>query len=192
MKSLLLSFSFLLLSVVMFAADVKPSPKKVDLSNSVVTWKGYKIMSSHEGTLKFKSGSLEFDGKALKGGELVVDMTTITCTDLAAGSGKEKLEGHLKSDDFFGVEKFPTATIKFTKVSPKGKTGEYEITANVTIKETTKEIVFIATAKDGMANATLKLDRADFNVKYGSGKFFDNLGDKAIYDEFDLNVSLKY
>ncbi len=192
MKSLVLSLSILFLSIGTFATDIKPSSKKVDISKSVVTWKGYKIMKSHEGTLNFKSGSLEFSGKVLSGGELIVDMASLTNTDMAAGSGKEKLEGHLKSEDFFGVDKYPTATIKFTKVTPKGKTGDYEITANVTIKETTKEIKFNATAKDGIAKATLKLDRSDYNVRFGSGKFFENLGDKAIYDEFDLNVSLKY
>jgi polyisoprenoid-binding protein YceI len=106
------------------------------------------------------------------------------------GGGKGKLEGHLKSDDFFGVAAHPTATIKFTKVVSRGVAGEYKITANITIKNITKEIKFNATAKDGTANATIKLDRSDFDIKYGSGSFFDNLGDKTIYDEFDLAITL--
>ncbi len=192
MKSLLLSFSLLFLSVFVYATNVEPGNKKINVTQSNIGWKGYKFTKSHEGTLKFKSGNLEFKGNQLVGGEMVVDMTTLTNTDMAAGSGKEKLEGHLKSEDFFGVEKYPTASIKFTKVTANGIAGEYQITANVTIKNKTKEIKFTANVKDGNANAVLKLDRSDFDVRFGSGKFFDNLGDKAISDEFDLNVSMKY
>lgn len=192
MKSLLLSFGILFMSLAVFATGVEPISKNIKLSNSNVGWKGYKFVKSHEGTLKFKSGNLVFSGDQLTGGELTVDMTTLTCTDLAAGSGKEKLEGHLKSEDFFGVEKFPSATIKFTNVAAKNNAGDYDITANVTIKDKTKEIKFKANAKNGVATADLKLDRSDFDVRFGSGKFFDNLGDKAINDEFELSVSLKY
>ena len=189
---LVFSLSFLLLSVVMFATGVEPSIKKIDVSNSNIIWKGYKIMKSHEGTLSFQSGSLKFNGNQLIGGEMVVDMTTLTNTDMSAGSGKEKLEGHLKSEDFFGVEKYPTASIQFTKVTSSDDNKTYEITSKITIKNITKEVKFNVIVDGGIASAVLKLDRSDFDVRFGSGKFFDNLGDKTIKDEFDLNVSIKY
>ncbi len=192
MKSFLLSFGFLLLSVAIFATSVEPTPKKINTTTSNITWKGYKMIKSHEGTLKLQSGTLQFTDNKLTGGEMVVDMNTLTCTDLEAGKGKERLEGHLKADDFFGVDNHPTAAIKFLKVTPKGNGGEYEIAANVTIKNITKEIKFNATAKNGTATADLKLDRSEFDVKFGSGKFFDNLGDKAINDEFELSVALQF
>ena len=120
-------------------------------------------------------------------------MTTIACTDLE-GEWKEKLEGHLKSDDFFGVNNFPVAKFEITKVAAKGTPGDYKITGNLTIKETTKEIKFYANvSQDGgknVAKADIKIDRSEFNVRYGSGSFFDNLGDKTIYDEFDLSIVL--
>jgi len=124
----------------------------------------------------------------------VVDMTSINCTDLQPGKGKEKLEGHLKSADFFGVEKFPTARFDITKVVSRGTAGDYRVSGNLRIKESTKSIKFNAVvkkdAKSSVATAAIKIDRTDFDVRYGSGSFFDNLGDKTIYDEFDLNLSL--
>jgi len=186
MKSSVLSF---VLAVFTLSAFASPAPIK--LATSVINWKGYKVTGMHEGTVKFKSGSLDVQNGVLKGGEFSIDMTSISCTDLS-GDVKGKLEGHLKSDDFFGVAKNPTATITFKKVVPTNLTGDYRITADVTIKNITKEVKFNANAKDGVANATLKLDRSDFDVRYGSGSFFDNLGDKTIYDEFDLSISVNY
>ncbi|MBP9193392.1 MAG: YceI family protein, partial [Saprospiraceae bacterium] len=98
----------------------------------------------------------------------------------------------LKSDDFFGVAQFPEAKLDITKVISRGKPGEYKVVAKITIKNMTKEVKFDAMVANGKATATIKLDRTDFDVRYGSGSFFDNLGDKTIYDEFDLTVSLVY
>lgn len=191
MKLSFLTFSMMFLSLVLSASSVDPIIKNINVVKSSIDWKGYKVTGQHEGTLKFKSGNLKFEGDKLVGGEITVDMNTINCTDLDGGS-KGKLEGHLKSDDFFGVNSFPTAIIKFTKVTSRGPVGEYKVTANITIKNTTKEIKFNATANNGVATATIKLDRSDFDIRYGSGSFFDNLGDKTIYDEFDLNVALNF
>jgi polyisoprenoid-binding protein YceI len=166
----------------------------VDTNKSVITWKGYKVTGEHAGILKVKNGNLDFTDGKLTGGSFDIDMASLEVTDLKAGQGKEKLEGHLKSADFFGTEKFPTAKFEITKVVSRGKAGEYKITGNVTIKETTKEIKFntMVTEANGVktAKADITLDRSDFNVRYGSGSFFDGLGDKTIYDEFDLAVSL--
>ncbi|MBK8519256.1 MAG: YceI family protein [Saprospiraceae bacterium] len=191
MKLLLFIAGLFVTSSHVVAGTVVPSPKTIDLSTSKVNWKAYKVTGAHEGMMKFKSGNLIFDGETLIGGQLEVDMNTIDVSDLK-GAGKGKLEGHLKSEDFFSVVKHPAATINITKVTSRGLPGEYKITANITIKNTTKEIKFNASAKDGAGQATIKLDRSDFDIKYGSGSFFENLGDKTIYDEFDLTVSIAY
>lgn len=163
--------------------------KEVNVSESTATWKGYKVTGSHDGTIALSSGFLMMDGKTLTGGEFVVDMTSITCADLEAGDGKEKLEGHLKSDDFFGVANHPTAKLVFTDVAELNKTS-YTVTGNLTIKDITNPITLVVSMFEGKATATMKVDRSKFDVKYGSGSFFDNLGDKTIYDEFDLVVDL--
>ena len=163
--------------------------KEVKVSESTVTWKGYKVTGSHEGTISLKSGHLEMDGNKLTGGEFVVDMTSLSNSDLD-GDSKGKLEGHLKSDDFFGVATYPTAKLVFTSVKPLNK-NSYTVTGDLTIKETTKPITCVVSVYENKATATMKVDRAEYDVRYGSGSFFDNLGDKTIYDEFDLVVDLQ-
>lgn len=163
--------------------------KDVNVSQSKITWKGYKVTGSHEGTISLKSGHLVMDGKKLSGGEFVVDMTSITNSDMAAGEGKEKLEGHLKSDDFFGVEAHPTAKLVITSAEPMNK-NSYSAKGNLTIKGKTNPVTFVVSMYENKATATLKVDRSKYDVRYGSGSFFENLGDKTIYDEFDLVVDL--
>lgn len=188
MKQFVLSFfAIALLAVNSFAGNGKP----VNVSASKVNWKAYKVTGSHEGFVNVKSGTLDFNGETLAGGKFVIDMTSINATDVS-GKTKENLDGHLKSEDFFGVAKFPEAKLEITRVISRGKAGEYKVVANLTIKNTTKEIKFDAMVANGKATANIKLDRTDFDVRYGSGSFFDNLGDKTIYDEFDLMVSLAY
>ncbi len=165
----------------------------VDTAASQITWKGYKVTGEHAGTINIKNGNFIYDGDALTGGSFEIDMTTIACTDLQ-GEYAGKLEGHLKSDDFFGVAMYPTAKFEITKVVSRGKVGDYKVTGDLTIKETTKEIRFNVAVDNStgvpVATADITIDRSDFDVKYGSGSFFDNLGDKTIYDEFDLGLKL--
>ncbi len=170
------------------STPIEKEKKEVKVSESTVTWKGYKVTGSHEGTIDLKSGYLEMDGDKLIGGQFVVDMTSISNSDLD-GDSKGKLEGHLKSDDFFGVANHPTAKLVFTSVEPMNK-NSYTVTGNLTIKETTKPITLVVSVYENKATATMKVDRAEYDVRYGSGSFFDNLGDKTIYDEFDLVVDL--
>ena len=193
MKRVLFFCAAALLSTLTYAGtDPAPGTKQVNIEKSVVTWKGYKVLGSHTGTIQVSEGELTFDDEGLTGGNFMIDMSSLACTDLEAGKGKEKLEGHLKSDDFFGVNNFPTASFEITNVVSRGKEGEYKIIGNLTIKETTKEIKFNATVKDNQAMADIKVDRSEFDVRYGSGSFFDNLGDNTIYDEFDLTINLVF
>ncbi|MEJ1223770.1 YceI family protein [Sediminicola sp. 1XM1-17] len=185
----------LVLAVVMgstaFATpQVDVEKKEVKTSESTVTWKGYKVTGSHYGTINLKEGALMFDGDKLTGGEFVVDMTSLISTDLE-GESKGKLEGHLKSDDFFGVEKNPTSTLVFTNVKATGK-NSYKVSGDLTIKGKTNPVTFDVSVYGNKATATMKVDRSKYDVRYGSGSFFDNLGDKTIYDEFDLVVDLAF
>lgn len=184
--------AFILSALVAFSG-IGAKDAKVDVSESTVKWVGKKVTGQHNGTIQLKGGRLEMDDNGtLTGGIFTIDMTTISNDDLSGGT-KGKLEGHLKSEDFFGVEKFPTATFVITKAIPQGP-GKYKIIGNMTIKESTEEIQFIANVdnKDGkvVATADITIDRSKYDVRYGSGSFFDNLGDKTIYDNFDLSVSI--
>ena len=174
-----------------FATSSVSTEKKVDVVNSKVTWTGHKITGQHEGTIQLQDGTLKFDDKnTLTGGSFVIDMSTLTVTDLE-GEYKGKLEGHLKSEDFFGIEKHTKSTLVITKV--EGTNGNYKVTGNLTIKDITFPNTFTMIVKDNnSATADLKVDRTKYEIKYNSASFFDGLKDAAIYDEFDLHVNLKF
>jgi polyisoprenoid-binding protein YceI len=163
--------------------------KKVDASKSKVLWVAKKVGGQHSGDVTLKEGALVFKGKKLVGGNFVVDMTTINTTDLQ-GEWKGKLDGHLKNDDFFAVEKFPTSTLVFKSIGAKAA-NTYTVTADLTIKGITSPVTFDIVANKGVANATVMIDRTKYDIKYAS-KNFGALADKAIDDEFELNVNLKY
>ena len=177
--------------VALFAFTANAQTKKINVSKSGIVWTGKKVTGSHTGTINLQDGALVFKGKVLKGGTFTVDMTTINTTDLKTGEGKENLDGHLKADDFFGVEKHKTANLVFKTISGKGK-GLYTVTADLTIKGITNPITFDITVKGNTATTTLKVDRTKYDIKYGSGSFFSDLGDKTINDEFELKVNLAW
>ncbi|WP_064967950.1 YceI family protein [Tenacibaculum ovolyticum] len=179
-----------ILAFITFSFTTINSKKEIKIKNSNVVWKGYKVTGAHQGTIAIKSGHLNFNEDKLTGGEFTIDMSSISSTDLQ-GEYKGKLEGHLKSDDFFGVTKYPTASLVFKKVKSVSK-NTYKITANITIKGKTEKVSFNFSVYGNKANASLKIDRTKFDVKYGSTSFFDGLKDKAIYDEFDLIVDLEF
>lgn len=191
MKKTLLTL--VLTTVFGFSATANPidgEKKMVKTDASKVTWKAYKVTGSHMGTVDLKSGSLTFDEGRLTGGEFIVDMTTIGATDLE-GEYKGKLDGHLKSGDFFGVDSHPTSKLVFTNVEAMGK-NSYKVMGDLTIKNITKALTFQVSVYGSKATATLKVDRTEYDIRYGSGSFFENLGDKTIYDEFDLVVDLEF
>lgn len=165
---------------------------KVKADESTVAWTGKKVTGQHNGSIAIKEGTLNIKDGLLLGGSVTIDMTSIAVLD-QEGQGKSKLEGHLKSDDFFSVQTYPTASLNITNAVAKGS-GQYNITADLTIKGITHPVNFDAVlkseSKNMVASAVIIVDRSLYNVRYGSGKFFDNLGDKAIYDEFELNVKL--
>jgi polyisoprenoid-binding protein YceI len=172
-----------------FTAGVKPVTYTVDAAKSTITWAAKKVTGAHNGTVSLKSGTLSVDGKSVKGGSFVIDMTTIKDAD-----GSAKLEGHLKADDFFGTEKFPTSTFVITKVAGVG--SKLLVTGNLTLKGITKPLTFPASVTvnaDGTVSALagkIIVDRTKYDIKYGSKSFFDTIGDKAIDDNFEIGVKL--
>ena len=165
--------------------------KKIDVKKSTINWVGKKVTGQHSGTINFSDGTIAINGKSIRGGSFTVDMTSINTTDLEAGKGKEKLDGHLKADDFFGTDKYPTAKLEIKLISDNGD-GTSNVTANLTIKDQTHPVNFVLKTKGNTATTSFKVDRTKYGIKYGSGSFFDGLGDKTINDEIELSVTLVY
>lgn len=162
---------------------------EIDIAKSSIAWVGKKVTGQHEGHISLKSGKLLFENHQLTGGSFEIDMTSIVCTDIK-GNGAVKLVGHLNSEDFFSVADFPSAKLNLTKVEAGEIENEYKLTADLTIKGITHPISFVALITKKTATADLMIDRTAYGIKYGSGSFFDNLGDKAIDNEFKLSVML--
>ncbi|GAB3540587.1 YceI family protein [Pontibacter brevis] len=166
--------------------------------NSEVNWNGKKVGGEHSGSIELQNGELVVANDQVVGGTLVIDMNTITNSDIPAEEDKQKLVGHLKSDDFFGVEKYPTAKFEITNVTPaeNAAAGEatHNVTGNLTIKDKTEQVSFPAVINVNNGTATAKadvtVDRSKFDVRYGSNSFFDNLGDKAIEDNFTITFDV--
>lgn len=170
-----------------------PATYKVDSQKSVMNWNGKKVTGEHSGTVKLSDGMMMVDGGKLTGGTFSFDMNSIACTDLTDAGYNAKFIGHMKSEDFFNTTKFPTSTFKITKVTPKS--GDvYDITGNMTIKGITNAVTFPATVKMAgntiMADGKATLDRTKYDIRYGSKSFFESIGDKAIYDDFTVEMRL--
>lgn len=184
--------SILILAVTTGAATILNTDtmkKEIKTSESAIAWTGKKVLGSHNGSIGFKSGYLEMDDEQIKGGEFVVDMTSIKVLDLT-GESKDQLEGHLNSDDFFGVANYEEAVLSIKSASKSGNT--YEVEGELTIKGTTLPIAFDLTFNGDTATTTLTVNRTKYGIRYGSGSFFDNLGDNTIRDNFTLDVTLKF
>lgn len=165
--------------------------KNVDVKASTVEWTGKKITGSHTGNIELKDGFLNLTEEGqLTGGAFVMDMTSIVVTDLS-GEYKTKLENHLDSEDFFGVENFPTSKLVITEVAPK-EGDLYTVTGDLTVKGKTESVSFDMEVKNNSAKAQVVIDRTKFGIRYGSGSFFDNLGDNTIHNNFTLDVNLKF
>lgn len=164
----------------------------VDTATAEIKWNASKITGKHNGRVGFKSGVIEMTDEKLSGGEVAIDMGTIVVDDIKDPGSNAKLTGHLKNPDFFDVEKHPIATLKITDVKPGDGESWYEVTADLTIKDITKSVSFPAEVKQApegvTVNTKLTIDRTEYDIRYGSGKFFENLGDKAIHDKFDIEV----
>jgi polyisoprenoid-binding protein YceI len=179
-----------LIAVTIFATTgLFAQQMKVDVEKSNLEWHGKKVTGEHDGTIDLKDGWFTWSDNKITEGEFVINMTSIKNSDIDDLEYRAKLEGHLKSDDFFGVETYPTATLK-VKGSDAFKNNEAQVKGHLTIKGITHPVEFTAT-KNGMKfMAEIVVDRSKYDVRYGSGSFFDNLGDRMIYDDFTMKVSI--
>jgi len=165
----------------------------VNVDSSTIKWTGKEITTdSHYGTLGLKQGAVEVSTAGIVSGNVVVDMNSIQCLDMT-GRGKTKLEGHLRSDDFFGVQSFPEAALSFTSLSAE-TSGEIHFTGDLTIKNITHPITFSGlihqSGNNYSATINFSFDRTLYDVKYRSGKYFKDLGDKLILDDIDISAKI--
>lgn len=184
---------FTFLSFVAPAQKTNADKFVIDLKLSKLEWTGKKVGGEHYGEIQLTSGHLTFTKNKLTGGTFEMDMTSITCVDISDAKSNKRLVDHLKSEDFFSVVRFPTSTFVINKVESKSAT-EYQVTGDLTIKGKSNPITFTAkvntTNNQTIAEATLAFDRSKYDVKFGSQSFFENLGDKLVYDDVDMKVRL--
>ena len=183
-KKFLFALALMVSGTVLYAQTMK-----VDTEKSSIEWLGKKIGGQHDGFIQFKSGSLELDGEQITAGDFVVDMNSITNTDIKDEGRNQRLVGHLKSDDFFGVDSYPTASFNVVKAS-QFENGKATLTGDITIKGKTERISFDVSRTGETFTAVVVIDRSKFDVRYGSKSFFNDLGDNAIDDNFTLRIKL--
>ncbi len=169
-------------------------------AESTIDWSGSKPTGTHTGTITIESGAISVKEGKIESGSFLIDMNTITVTDLESGKGKEDLEAHLKGtveekkDHFFNVADHPNAAFEVTGVSEAD--GHTILKGNLTIKGIKKNISFpVSVSEEGdimtLTSETFTINRTDWGVNYGSKTIFDNLGDKFVSDDIELKVTLK-
>lgn len=176
-----------------FSTNELVAPATVDKSESTITWKASKVTGEHWGYVPISDANLDYSNGKITGGSFEMDMTNLTVEDLTDPKSKGNLTNHLKSDDFFSVEKHNKSTFKITDAKTSNGT-DYTISGNLTIKGITQPISFPAKASVSgnklTATGAITFDRTKFDIKYRSGSYFENLADKLIYDEVKLDVKL--
>ena len=166
---------------------------KANKNNSTIIWTGSKPTGSHTGNVSLKSGHLTFDHGRLVGGNFVIDMSSITCTDIESEKKNKYLVDHLKAEDFFAVDEFPEVILSITSVE-KLEGMQHQMYGNMTIKGITNPISFLAEVNSSRrgfnAIAKIIIDRTKWGVEYKSGNIFKDLGDKIIYDDIEFDIFL--
>lgn len=170
-----------------------------ETTSSKIEWIGTKPTGQHNGTINITKGQVIIDNGKITGGEMVIDMTSIVVLDITDAETNGKLRGHLLSPDFFESETYPEARFVFTSVEPY--TGEqngavnftHTVSGNLTMKDATRNVTFPAMIdiQEGAMKAVTDnfiIDRSEWNVKFGSRKFFDNLADNFIHDDISLRI----
>lgn len=192
MKKLVLTTFAIAATLFVSAQKSASSAVKLSSENTTVTWLGKKVGGSHEGNISVKEGVLNLEKGMLKNGKVIIDMNSITCTDIEDKEKNAYLVGHLKNEDFFNVAAHQTATLEITSAKA-AKGGKIAVSGNLTIKGISKPITFMATVNSKnafSASATLVFDRTKYDIKYASG-IIGTVADKAIEDNVTLNITIK-
>lgn len=198
-------FALLVVGAIFVGATNILFSQKYSLSTdkSKIEWDARKVVGGHNGTINVSAGSFEMKGTKITNADFTVDMTSLKDLDLTDGGYNTKLVGHLKSEDFFSTDKFATSNFKFksAKLEKESKNGNdfentYEVTGDLIIKGKSNPITMKVLIKSQAGNleaySTFKVDRLKYDIKYGSKNFFENLGDKAIDNEFTLKLSFVF
>ena len=180
---------FFMLALVAMGLPLLAQKYQVMADKSTLKWSGKKLAYGHHGTIGLKEGSFEIADNKLSGGKFIIDMNSMVNVDIEDADKNARLIGHLKSDDFFGVATYPDAVLVIKGSTPLTN-GKAVVNGELTIKGKTKPISFEVEQTGVTFSSTLHFDRSEFDVKYGSGKFFENLGDQAIADEIAMEVSI--
>ena len=172
--------------------SINAQEKSLNIESSTIRWYGEEITwKQHYGDLKFSSGKIKINNKVVSSGNFVVNMNSLTVEDLSGG-GKKRLEGHLRSSAFFGVSDHPQASLNITSMVDIDGNSQI-LGGELTIKGITHPINFSITLNsENNASAMLIFDRSKYDVRFRSGSFFDELGDKLILDDIKLEVALEY
>ena len=161
---------------------------KIVSTQSNIDWVGTKVTGAHNGTIAVKEGEVTLNDGKLTGGKVIIDTTSIKILDITDPATNAQFAGHLASDDFFSIDKYPEATLEITSVSGNHVEG------NLTIKGITHPVGFNAVVNVNgdtlIATGKLVIDRTKYEMKFRSGNFFKDLGDTLIYNDFELNVSI--
>lgn len=188
-----ISFLGTMVMLLGFGLTLNAAEYVVDKTASKVKWEAKKVTGQHNGTISFANGSIEATGNKISGGSFVIDMKSLANDDITDAGTKAKLMGHLASDDFFSIEKFPESKMVIKNVTPVAG-DEFKFSADLTIKGITNPVEFnakvIATGNKLAAEGVITVNRTLYGIKYGSGSFFQGLGDKVIYDDFTLAFSV--
>ena len=180
-----------LISVFLITSSSLAQEYSLNTSSSELKWTGTELTTKiHYGSIDFKSGTITLSEGQPVGGKFVVNMTTLKNEDLPEAY-RGRLEGHLKSDDFFSVDKFSEAILEING-SNKLSSGSFDVNGNLTIKGITEPINFSMSTSDDHWVANLTFDRSKYNVRFRSGTFFENLGDKLIYDDIVIETKLRF
>lgn len=188
-----ISFLGLIVMLFGFGLTMNASEYVVDKAASKVKWEAKKVTGKHDGSIMFANGSIEATGNKISVGSFVIDMKSMANDDITDAGMKAKLMGHLASDDFFSIEKFPESKMVIKSVTPVSG-NEFKFSADLTIKGITNPVEFnakvTATGDKLAAEGVITVNRTLYGIKYGSGSFFQGLGDKVIYDDFTLAFSV--
>jgi polyisoprenoid-binding protein YceI len=157
-------------------------------TQSNIDWVGKKVTGAHNGTIAVKEGEFILNDGKLSGGKFVIDATSIKILDVTDPATNAQFAGHLASDDFFSIEKYPEAILKITSVSGNHVEGD------LTIKGISHPVAFDAAVNVNgdvlIATGKVVIDRTKYGMKFRSGNFFKDLGDTLIYNDFELNVNV--
>ena len=163
----------------------------MDTDKTVVQWTGTKVGTIEEGTVMLRSCTFSVDHGMFEKGSMVIEMNGIKATS-QTGEAARKLTQHLRSEDFFDVAQFPTASFVVTSTRADGM-GNLVLSGALTIKGETKEAeaqMRFASADPVIATLDFLFDRSDFDVRFGSGSFFEDLGDNLISDMVGIKMAL--